>query len=204
MKQVLDHTGLLLMLFVIACVPEPHSPPRASFRISKSQPEINETLKFTSQSAGATSYLWNFGDGYTSDLQNPSHYYSLEGEYRVELYVENSLGSDDTSHLIQVSRPEILWPSPGTYSGHTEAGGSIRMSLSDKHIDTFKGSFFVSIAGEIYELNSSFGFGDISRNDSGFVARYNGNMLFGIYHNDSISGVWHHNYGSEKYRIVKE
>lgn len=42
-----------------------------------------------------TSWLWNFGDGFTSTLQNPSHNY-YAGDYTVSLRATNSCGFDDT------------------------------------------------------------------------------------------------------------
>lgn len=42
------------------------------------------TVTFTDTSA-ATSWLWDFGDGNTSTLQNPVHTYTRAGEYLVKL-----------------------------------------------------------------------------------------------------------------------
>ena len=39
-------------------------------------------------------YLWDFGDGFTSSEQNPTHSYAANGEYTVSLTVENSFGQD--------------------------------------------------------------------------------------------------------------
>lgn len=41
-----------------------------------------------------TSWLWNFGDGSTGALQNPTHGYTGVGSYTVELTATNSAGSD--------------------------------------------------------------------------------------------------------------
>jgi gliding motility-associated-like protein len=46
-----------------------------------------------------TSYLWNFGDGFISGLQNPSHTYTLQGTYNISLIVSTSLGCTDTLNL---------------------------------------------------------------------------------------------------------
>ncbi len=43
---------------------------------------------------GATSWLWNFGDGNTSTQQNPTHLYSQPGSYTVSLTVSNLFGED--------------------------------------------------------------------------------------------------------------
>ena len=49
------------------------------------------TVDFTDASSGALSWLWDFGDGTTSTLQNPSHTYASDGDYDVKLYIENDI-----------------------------------------------------------------------------------------------------------------
>ena len=41
-----------------------------------------------------TSWLWSFGDGVSSTLQNPSHTYSESGTYSVRLIAANGAGSN--------------------------------------------------------------------------------------------------------------
>jgi PKD repeat protein len=41
-----------------------------------------------------TSWLWNFGDSFTSTLKNPSHIYNTSGIYNVSLTSTNTNGSD--------------------------------------------------------------------------------------------------------------
>ncbi|MBK5284481.1 MAG: PKD domain-containing protein, partial [Bacteroidia bacterium] len=53
-------------------------------------------VQFTNNSTSPASYLWNFGDGDTSSVPNPSHLYS-PGNYVVNLYVTDSLGCKDTA-----------------------------------------------------------------------------------------------------------
>ncbi|MEM7040659.1 MAG: PKD domain-containing protein, partial [Bacteroidota bacterium] len=55
---------------------------------------------FTDQSYSDTtivSWDWDFGDGGTSNLQNPSHVYSMEGTYTITLIVTNAIGCTDTA-----------------------------------------------------------------------------------------------------------
>ncbi|MBL0355487.1 MAG: PKD domain-containing protein [Chitinophagaceae bacterium] len=56
------------------------------------------TINFQNQSTGtgAVTYLWDLGDGSTSDLLNPSHTYTTNGTYTVKLIVTNSNGCSDT------------------------------------------------------------------------------------------------------------
>ncbi|MBA3647047.1 MAG: PKD domain-containing protein [Chitinophagales bacterium] len=69
----------------------------AAFFFAPAQNCLNETISFLDQSTGGTgatvtSWLWNFGDGSTSDVSSPSHQYTADGTYQVTLTVQNSLG----------------------------------------------------------------------------------------------------------------
>lgn len=56
-------------------------------------------------------YSWNFGDGNTSNLQNPVHTYTSPGLYNVQLAIQTSLGCRDTlvksSMITIVQRPLV-------------------------------------------------------------------------------------------------
>lgn len=55
------------------------------------------SVQFTSNSTGTiTSYLWDFGDGNTSTLRNPTHVYSTPGTYDVSLTVTGPSGLTNT------------------------------------------------------------------------------------------------------------
>ena len=62
-------------------------------------------IKFTNTSTGigTLSYQWQFGDGITSALENPSHTYSVAGSYTVSLIVFNTNGCSDT-----IIKPNII------------------------------------------------------------------------------------------------
>lgn len=47
------------------------------------------TVNFTNTSANASTYLWDFGDGNTSNENNPTHTYSIAGAYVVVLTAFN-------------------------------------------------------------------------------------------------------------------
>ncbi len=70
-------------------------PPVSNFSASPTFGKAPLTVIFTDSSTGIiTSWLWDFGDGQTSALQNPSHQYSLKGVYSVSLLVAGPGGSD--------------------------------------------------------------------------------------------------------------
>jgi gliding motility-associated-like protein len=53
-------------------------------------------VEFTNLSTNATSYVWHFGDGYSSTLTNPTHVYQDSGLYSVTLVATSSLGCTDS------------------------------------------------------------------------------------------------------------
>jgi len=62
-----------------------------------------KTVEFIDRSSGPpTSWYWEFGDGATSDLQNPVHTYSGPGTYIVSLHVSNSAGHSVASGYVVV------------------------------------------------------------------------------------------------------
>ena len=52
-------------------------------------------IKFSDNSTGnATNWLWDFGDGNTSNIKNPTHQYTSPGKYTIKLTASNSVGND--------------------------------------------------------------------------------------------------------------
>ncbi|MHB1920823.1 MAG: PKD domain-containing protein [Chitinophagaceae bacterium] len=65
-------------------------------------------VNFKDQSLNAVSWFWNFGDGSTDSIQNPSHVYQKDGNYSVTLTVTNAAGCQQSltrSDFIKISRP---------------------------------------------------------------------------------------------------
>lgn len=62
------------------------------------------SFTFTDQSVGADTWLWSFGDGTTSTLQNPTHTYADTGNYIITLTVTNLASGCDhrTSQTIRI------------------------------------------------------------------------------------------------------
>lgn len=58
------------------------------------------TTQFQDMSTGnPANWSWSFGDGTTSNLQNPTHTYNTSGTYMVTLQVMNSTGASSVSQL---------------------------------------------------------------------------------------------------------
>ena len=70
-------------------------------------------VNFKDLSANAVSWFWDFGDGTTSTLQNPTHTYTNFGTYAVKLMATNASGCTDSLQkdtLIQIIKPVIDVP----------------------------------------------------------------------------------------------
>ncbi len=64
------------------------------------------SVNFTDSTIGAVSWQWNFGDGGTSFVQNPSHIYNNTGDYNVSLTITDSNGcTDQGTELITIYEP---------------------------------------------------------------------------------------------------
>lgn len=87
--------------------------PKADF-IANSAPDNALSVQFVDQSDPNTqalsSWNWDFGDGNTSNEQNPGHMYTSSGTYTVSLITSNSCGADTTSQeLTYTCEPEALF-----------------------------------------------------------------------------------------------
>ncbi|MCP3917825.1 MAG: S8 family serine peptidase, partial [bacterium] len=101
-------------------------------------------VAFTDLSSGTvTTRSWNFGDGVTSTAQNPSHTYTLQGNYTVSLTVTGPGGSDTETktNYISVGAP----PGPGVSDGSFESQIPSTVPLTPWSI--FGGDHIVSPSG---------------------------------------------------------
>ena len=106
-------------------------PPIASFSVL---PEIGvaplPVVFEDSSTLNITSWLWDFGDGSTSSVQNPTHVYSAVGTYSVSLTATSAGGSDAVTllnHLV-VGEPE---PAASFSAGPTSGEAPLAVSFSD-------------------------------------------------------------------------
>ncbi len=53
-------------------------------------------------------WLWDFGDGNTSALQNPGHSYTNQGSYTVCLTATNACGSDSVCQIVSIVCPQPI------------------------------------------------------------------------------------------------
>ncbi len=80
-------------------------------------------VDFTDHSSGSpTSWSWEFGDGATSTLQNPSHTYTELGSYTVTLTIDGPLGEKSltkTNYITVAEQPPVA-----DFTGTPRTGGA--------------------------------------------------------------------------------
>ena len=59
--------------------------PDLSFDFAVGHLLSSSSFSFQNNSTGATSYLWDFGDGLYSPLSSPFHTFSSDGTYNVQI-----------------------------------------------------------------------------------------------------------------------
>jgi PKD repeat protein len=132
-----------------------------------------DAAAFTSTVAGGRgpySYLWNFGDGFVSDLANPTHIYENAGTYTVSLTVTDVAGITETT-----SKTVTIQQSGGTSEVEiTDVSGGFLLSatiISDEAV-----AWSIDVDGMVFlgghadgtalgstqvKLPFSFGFGNV-------------------------------------------
>lgn len=118
------------------------------------------TFTFTNTSTDATEYLWSFGDGNSSTLENPTHTYIKPGTYIITLTATNSCQSNtsvrsasastNSNDLINAFAAEILPnPNQGAFALHLNLpysiNGNIKIMdvtgkvISSKEVNLYEG-----------------------------------------------------------------
>lgn len=98
------------LLFTITGIRPPlPDPPLANFTANIFSGLPNLSVQFTDHSTGdPTLWAWNFGDGGTSNDQNPLHIYTIPGNYTVSLTVTNAGGSNT---MMKIGYIRVFTPS---------------------------------------------------------------------------------------------
>lgn len=77
----------------------------AKFSISGYEAPTPCTITFINISSNATSYEWNFGDGFTSTQSNPTHTYLFSGSFLLWLKATGPNGVDSVCKLVSIESP---------------------------------------------------------------------------------------------------
>jgi PKD repeat protein len=104
MKRII-YLSLLLSAFLISC----EKTPVAEFHTDTVKPEVGQAVLFNNDSQNATTFEWDFGDGYISNETNPSHVYTGTGPVEVTLKAISKSGLSDIATInLDVKIPTLL------------------------------------------------------------------------------------------------
>lgn len=94
---------------------------------------VGKDVQFNDASYKAVSWLWDFGDGQTSTLQNPTHAYAAEGLYNVTLTINGGASTLTKNQYIRIlpNRPTPYAPADG---------GNFEVNLNDFAANTTSGT----------------------------------------------------------------
>ncbi len=104
--------------------PIPGNKPNAGFTFSNA----GLAVSFVNTSAGADSYLWDFGDGQTSTASDPVHTYAAQGIYNVLLTATNPNGSGTATTVV------FLGQDLTTMTGTELVGNAWKVKVDDKTV----------------------------------------------------------------------
>jgi uncharacterized repeat protein (TIGR01451 family) len=113
-----------------------YEPVVAEFSAEPLSGTVPLTVTFANSSTGASGYIWDFGDGITTTITNPTHIYAQAGVYTVTLVASNGVFTNSLtrSNFVSVAVPITrVWtriapttPSPPIIGEHSMAYDSIR------------------------------------------------------------------------------
>jgi len=108
MKNLNKLLNLFLLIFAISCSsPDDSSTAlKAVFTLQQNEDNLlkNQTVNFINNSTGSNelTYFWEFGDGQTSTLKNPTHIFEEIGSYTVKLTISGNNQSNSTSKKLLI------------------------------------------------------------------------------------------------------
>jgi gliding motility-associated-like protein len=123
--------------------------------------EPNQSLSFWNSSVGATSYVWNFGDGGSSNDEAPTHLFVVENEgTTVVLYAYSNLGCVDTAAFFIGFDPGLVYYIPNSFTPDGDQFNQTFLPIFTSGIDPYNYQLLIyNRWGEVIfeSLNPEFG-----------------------------------------------
>ena len=137
-----------LLLLLAGCQLDEPAKPIARFTVSGNNcAGVPCTVKFTNASENTSiyswTYLWDFGDGETSEIQNPSHQYSHGGNYTVKFTLSGKYGTATDTTLVVIKGKPAEAPIPNfTITGEKlEVNTEITFTNTSKNATAYVWNF---------------------------------------------------------------
>ncbi|MBK9046013.1 MAG: PKD domain-containing protein [Bacteroidetes bacterium] len=105
----------------------------SNYTITSQSTCLQTIAQFIDQSINASNWFWNFGDGFTSTLQNPTHTYVTTGSFTVTLITTDSVGC---SSFYSSPNPVIVHPDPVAAGSVTIKNGCNPLTTSFANTST--------------------------------------------------------------------
>jgi PKD repeat protein len=109
----------------------------SNFTASPTSGKLPLTVTFTDTSDSApTKWLWDFGDGTNSTVQNPAHAYTSAGTYNVSLKAWNDLGSDTMEKAGYITVRNLAAPVANFTASLTSGNKPLTVTFNDTSSNT--------------------------------------------------------------------
>jgi hypothetical protein len=152
---------MLPVLLILGACDDEFPVPEASTVAAKFSVQSNETvISFVNETrvsddAGSVSYIWNFGDGTSSNETNPTHEYSEVGIYTVQLVAvaQNDLDTYTQEVVVLGALDVRLFYINGNQQEISELRGDISFTLDGVGY----GIDYDAVSGKIYYTDDSNG-----------------------------------------------
>ena len=127
--------------------------PTADFRFESD----GEIVYFVNFSENGDAYEWDFGDGTTSNMQNPVHSYSEAKDFTVTLKVTGIGGEASSSQTVTIKISDVVSGKNGRTWKIDETKSTVATDLTDDDSDTYPGGFLSFIGlGDEYDDTFTF------------------------------------------------
>lgn len=148
------------------------------------------TIDFTDLTGSAATWAWDFGDGNTSILQNPTHTYTATGTYTVTLTTTNCAGSDAEVKINYLTL--TVATAPLTVNDTTFACVPTTFNLSASGTGTLNW-FDAPIAGALVNTGTAYTTPTLSATTGYFVESLNpaGSLFVGALNNTIGTGGYY-------------
>ncbi|MGD0754565.1 MAG: PKD domain-containing protein [Bacteroidales bacterium] len=161
--EVTNHAGQHLISTASVTV---HPRPKAYFEIAPEKAAISgDEIRLLNYSTNAVQFKWDFGDGYASEVFEPSHIYAKFGNYNIRLVVLSDWGCSDSVTVFNALSgsqyfinfpnafiPNAQGPSGGYYSSKSDEAAQV-FHPSYSGVSDYQLKIFSKLGIQIFESN---------------------------------------------------